>query len=273
MIRGILNRPILHFASLLVLNIVLLSVQLRAPTGKTLLRTWTLTLLSPVLSGTSNATGRVVTMWENYVNLVGTHKQNRRLQRENHQLRLDVQRLQELDRMHAQIDVYERFQAQFQYSTVIARVVSKSPPFWRSSVVLNVGSADAVRAGDAVITTLGVVGRVLSASPATCEVELITNPGAGVGVLVGDGRVQGVTQGSGDETLSIRYISNQEHVQSGDLVVSSGTDRIYPPGLPVGRVAVSKNSSEVFKDVTLRTLANLPNLQEVMVLTGYHFRP
>jgi rod shape-determining protein MreC len=273
MIRSILNRPIVHFVSLLVLNIVLLSVQLRAPTGKTLLRSWTLTLLSPVLLGTSYASGRVVTVWEDYVSLVGTHKQNRRLQRENHQLRLDVQRLQELDWMHAQVDVYQRFRAQFQYSTVIARVVSKSPPFWRSTVVLNVGGADGVRVGDAVITTLGVVGRVLNASPVTCEVELITNPGAGVGIRVGEGRVQGVTQGSGDETLSIRYISNQEQVHPGDLVVTSGTDRIYPPGLPVGRVVVSQNSSQVFKDVTLKTLTNLPNLQEVMVLTGYHFRP
>jgi rod shape-determining protein MreC len=273
MIRRILNQPIMHFVSLLVLNIVLLSVQLRAPTGKTLLRSWTLTLLSPVLSGTSYVSGRVVTIWEDYVNLVGTHKQNRRLQRENHQLRLDVRRLQELERMHAQLDAYQRFQTQFQYSMVIARVVSKSPPFWRSSVVLNVGSADAVRAGNAVITTLGVVGRVLNTSPVACEAELITNPGAGVGVLVGEGRVQGITQGSGDETLSIRYISNQEQVQPGDLVVTSGTDRIYPPGLPVGRVVVSQNSSQVFKDVTLKTLANLPNLQEVMVLTGYHFRP
>ncbi|HEV8130847.1 MAG TPA: rod shape-determining protein MreC [Acidobacteriota bacterium] len=269
MIRALQKRPVLNFVSLLVLNIILLSLQVRKPSGQILLKSWTLNLLSPALSGASYVLGHGFHLWDNYVNLVGTHRQNVRLQQENYRLRLELQRLQELDRFHAQTEDYQKFQSQFDYTTRTGRVIARSAPFWRYALFLNIGSSDGVRVNNAVITPGGVVGRVLNVTANTSEVELITNNNAGVGVQVGDGRVQGVAQGSGSDTIRINYISNQSQVRLGDLVLTSGTDRIYPPGLPVGRVTVSHNSSQIFKEILMKPAVDLSNLQEILVLTGH----
>ncbi|MBI3940174.1 MAG: rod shape-determining protein MreC [Acidobacteria bacterium] len=274
MIRAALHRPILNLVALLIFDIFLLSIQMRTPSGQSLLRGWTMAVVSPTISASSYLSHRASTMWDDYVGLVGVRKQNRRLQQENHQLRMELQRLQQLDQLHARMEGYQQFQLQFQYGTVAARIISKSPPFWKSTLLLNVGGNDAVRADGSVITPLGIVGRVVTVAPGTSEVELITNVGASAGVFVGEGRIQGITQGNGDDTISLRYISNQEQVRSGDLVVTSGTDRIYPPGLPVGRVLAAQNSTQqIFKDVTVKPAVNLANLQEVLVLTGYRYKP
>ncbi|MBI4456379.1 MAG: rod shape-determining protein MreC [Acidobacteria bacterium] len=272
MIRSVLSRPVVNLISLLIFNIFLLSVQLRTRSGQSLLKGWTLTLISPVISSSSYLCHQTLRVWDDYVSLVGTRKQNRRLQQEIQQLRVDLQRLQELNRLYLRMESYQKFQSQFQYQTVGARVVGKSPPFWKSTFFLNIGSNDTVRADDAVITPLGIVGRILSVAARTSEVELITNMGAAAGVLVGESRIQGIAQGNGNETLSIRYVSSQEQVHAGDLALTSGTDRIYPPGLPVGRVITAYNTTQISKEITLKPAVNLANVQEVLVLTDYRYR-
>ncbi len=271
MIRSLKNRPVLNFVSLLIFNIFLLSVQIRKPSGQILLKGWTLMALSPVLSATSYVFGRGFHLWDDYLNLVGTHKQNLRLQQENSSLRMELRRLEELDRLHARLQNYQKFQEQFQYSTRVARVVAKSAPFWRYSWFLNVGSNDGVRLNDAVITPVGIVGRIVNVTASTAEVELLTNNNAGAGVQVGEKRVQGVAQGNGSDTITIKYISNQEQIHPGDFATTSGTDRIYPPGLPVGRVTTARNSTQIFKEISMKPAVDLAVLQEVLVLTGYRY--
>jgi len=271
MIRSIQNRPILTFVSLLILNIFLLSIQIRKPSGQILLKSWTLKALSPILSATSYVFAQGFHMWDDYVNLIGTRKQNLRLQQENSRLRMELQRLEELDRLHSRLQDYQKFQAQFQYSTRVARVIAKSAPFWRYSWFLNIGGDDGVRLNDAVITPVGVVGRIVNVTAGTAEVELLTNNNAGAGVQVGENRVQGIAQGNGSDYISIKYISNQEQVQPGDLVTTSGTDRIYPPGLRVGRVISTRNSSQIFKDVSMKPAVDLAVLREALVLAGYRY--
>ncbi|MBI2820939.1 MAG: rod shape-determining protein MreC [Acidobacteria bacterium] len=273
MMRRLLAYPTLNLAGLLVVNIVLLSIQIRTPGGHTLIRSWALGMLSPMMLASSYVSAQASEVWENYVSLIGIRRQNRRLQQENLRLRVELQRLRELDQMNLRMEDYRRFQQQFQYETLLAGVVAKSPPFWRSTLLVNAGSSQSVRPDDAVMTPLGIVGRVVGVSLATAEVELITSSGTAVGVVVGEGRVPGIAQGNGDGTLSVRYISNVEPVQAGDLVLTSGTDRIYPPGLAVGRVRSASNGTQIFKEIGLNPIVNLANLQEVLVLTGYDYRP
>ncbi|HEY2933709.1 MAG TPA: rod shape-determining protein MreC [Acidobacteriota bacterium] len=271
MIFNVQKRPLLNFVLLLILNVFLLSIQLRSPGGQTFLKIWMLSVASPVMASTSYVAGRGFRLWGDYVNLIGTHRQNQRLTQENQRLRMELRRLEELGRMQVRIAEYQKFQEQFQYTTRMARVIAKSPPFWKFTILVNAGSNDGVQPNSAVIAPGGIVGRVLNTTPRTSEVELINNAGAGAGVFVGGNRVQGIAQGGGSEVLGVRFVSNQENIRSGDSVITSGTDRIYPPGLPVGRVSAARNSNHIFKEITLKPAVNLSLLEEVLVITGYKY--
>jgi rod shape-determining protein MreC len=71
--------------------------------------------------------------------------------------------------------------------------------------------------------------------------------------------------------LEMRYVSGMETVNVGDYVVTTGQDRIYPPGLNVGTVVeVQQGSATTPHTIRVKPGARLDSLQEVAVLT---YRP
>jgi rod shape-determining protein MreC len=77
--------------------------------------------------------------------------------------------------------------------------------------------------------------------------------------------VQKPVGGTGEALLSLKYISNEEDVNPGERLVTSGIDRIFPPDLPVGTIADVKPGN-TFKQIRVRPAANLEKLEEVFVL-------
>jgi rod shape-determining protein MreC len=68
----------------------------------------------------------------------------------------------------------------------------------------------------------------------------------------------------------MRYVSGMETVNVGDYVVTTGQDRIYPPGLNVGTVVeVIPGSATTPHTIRVKPGARLDSLQEVVVLS-YH---
>jgi rod shape-determining protein MreC len=65
-------------------------------------------------------------------------------------------------------------------------------------------------------------------------------------------RATGVLQGLGSGRALIRYVSNQEVVQVGEAVLTSGLDRVFSRGLLVGYVAEVAQG-----DLELRVIVNL----------------
>ena len=84
------------------------------------------------------------------------------------------------------------------------------------------------------ITAQGVVGRVIFASNYSSVVQLILDSQSGVGVLVLPSRKLGIIRGNGTSELDLDYIDDDTDLKEGNEVITSGQDRIYPKGLPVG---------------------------------------
>ena len=83
----------------------------------------------------------------------------------------------------------------------------------------------------AVISPAGVVGRVILPSRRASKVQLLIDRNAAAGALIERTRVQGVVVGHGDGMLRMEYVPGTADVKTGDLVVTSGIDGIYPEGL------------------------------------------
>ena len=95
---------------------------------------------------------------------------------------------------------------------------------------------------------------------------MITNAGAAAGAMLEDSRLQGVVQGNGSTTLRLDFIPNYEQVEVGDIVYTSGTDRIYPKGLPIGRVITSGRGPAIHRDIELAPFVDYLRLEEIMVV-------
>lgn len=261
------QRPIATLNTLVLFHLLLLSVQIRNEQGSTLLRAWGLMVLSPVAAGMNFLVATTQQVLDSYLFLWGAQERNRELALENARLRLELYQLRGLQSLVERTRGLERVQEPIRFESTLASIIWKGNPFLSHRFVVNVGSAHGIRRDAAVLTPDGIVGRVYTVTPLSAEVELICNANAAAGALLQDSRLQGVVQGDGTERLKLNFIPNYESVEAGEIVYTSGTDRIYPKGLPIGRVVESSEGVN-FREILLEPLVDFARLEEVLVVVS-----
>ena len=85
--------------------------------------------------------------------------------------------------------------------------------------------------------------------------------------------MQGLAVGNDSARLEIQFIPRQAQVLRGDELVTSGSDGVYPPALPVGGVTSVRESAQPFLDVRAEPSANLATARVVLLLDGWTGAP
>jgi rod shape-determining protein MreC len=67
--------------------------------------------------------------------------------------------------------------------------------------------------------------------------------------------------------VQLTYIMGDESVKPGEALVTSGGDRVFPKGLPIGTVAKVSVGRNLFLDIKLKPAVDLDRLEEVLVIT------
>ncbi len=135
-------------------------------------------------------------------------------------------------------------------------------------LVIDRGSQHGVLAGAPVINEAGVLGQVTRVFALAAEVTLLADKDAAIPVL--NTRTQqrsaayGGASGGG---MELRFMSGNADVQVGDLLHTSGLDGVYPPGLPVARVAaVERRVESGFARIALAPTASPDGVRHLLVL-------
>jgi rod shape-determining protein MreC len=150
-----------------------------------------------------------------------------------------------------------------------AEVIGSSSDPYSHTLFINRGEKDRVRMNQPVITPEGVIGKIVEVFPHSAQVQLINDPNSGVGALFSTTRTHGVVRGSGEPNPHMEYVANEEKVTQGEMVVTSGEDRIFPKDLLIGTVESSKTSN-TFQVITVKPAARLDRLEDVIVLLSQH---
>ena len=145
-------------------------------------------------------------------------------------------------------------------------MVWRNLPMYAEKVIVNAGLSRHVHRDSAVITPDGVVGRVRASTQFTSEVELLTDVNAAAGAQVGETGLQGIIQGTGREELRLNFILGTEQVQPGEVVYTSGTDGIYPKGVPIGKVVRTERTTGIYQRIVVLPFVQFSRLEEVAVV-------
>lgn len=159
------------------------------------------------------------------------------LEGEERRLRTTLQEMQAIEAENARLRTLLALPAPAGFKMRPAEVVSAvADPFARRLIV-NLGAATGIAAGLPVVDATGLVGQVTRVHPASSEVTLLTSHEQSAPVQVVRNGLRLIVTGLGsDNLLEIRYLDLHADLQAGDVLVTSGLDGIYPPGIPVGRV-------------------------------------
>src|SRR4029077_18769207 len=102
--------------------------------------------------------------------------------------------------------------------------------------------------------------------PKSSLVLLVTDPSFAAGVVSQKNRVHGTLKGQGHSTVMIDYVQNEKTVEQGEMFLTSGDDRIFPKGLPVGIVDVVRPGN-ARKEIFVIPSGLQNGLEEVLIIT------
>jgi len=196
--------------------------------------------------------------------------ENARLSQENFNNAAAILQLKALQAENARLRELLGARGRYDFKVAAAEVLyAARDPFTRKLIV-DSGSQNDIRAGQAVVDERGVMGQVTRVYPWLAEVTLITDKGHFVPVQNLRNGLRAVLAGTGnDAALELRFIPLNADFQNGDQLVTSGIDGVYPQGLPVAQVThVERNAAQLFARITCTPLAGVANHAQVLIVTS-----
>ena len=248
-----------------------LAAQIRRPgeqgRATPLIRTWVVTGITPIEKFFVHTIDGVHDVFANYFFLRGVRKENEALKEQVQQMRLEQVRFQQDAAQAHRLQALLGFKEQFISQTLPAQVIGTSGSDASRIIYIDKGSRDGVRDNMAVITPDGVVGKIAKAFSSTSQVLLISDQSWGAGGILTQSRLQGIVKGTQSGDVQMAYIMSDNQIKLGEQIITSGGDRIFPKGLPIGNVREVSPGKDLFLNIRVKPAADLNRLEEVLVIT------
>lgn len=155
------------------------------------------------------------------------------------------------------------------YQLVLAKVVNSSLYQSRNFLTIRVDPTDSILPGMGVVSSNGIVGRVKSVSEHFATVTSVLNPNLLVSARVLANGALSTVQWDGEDpiTAELKYVPRHLSVSTGDSVVTSGFDSVFPENYPIGQVTETELRTESpFHDTRIRLATDFTRLRYVYVV-------
>ena len=247
-------------------HIILISAQVQSKSGVPVLEVVTFGVFAEVQQGVSAGVSVFQHGWSGYVGLRHVKMENEALKRQLADAEVQLQEQRALaDRsrgLERLLDLRDRSNLETLAAEIIA--AGATPEF--RTLTIDKGTVNGLKADMSVIAPAGIVGRVVVPSAHAAKVQLLIDRNAAAGALVERSRAQGIVVGGGDERLRMDYVSEVADVETGDVVVTSGIDGIFPKGFVIGRVESVEKNGTAYKQIIVRPAIDFSSLEEVLVV-------
>lgn len=195
-------------------------------------------------------------------------KENERLRRQVDKLLTERQKYREVllenERLKDILNLRDRAQTFVAAAEVVGRGVDR----WSHMLVINKGRKDGVRKDMAAITPLGLAGKILSVTGSYADLLPVADINFSAAVRLQDSRREGILSGTGGSVCMLRFIPHDEQVKVGETVVTSGLDRLFPPGIPAGYVSKvdREGRSGMFQYIEVTPFQDDSKLEDVAIV-------
>jgi rod shape-determining protein MreC len=252
-------------------QLLLLAYQVKGDQDVRLIRVWAVTAITPVARVIEAIRSHTVGFVQDYFVLLRVRDENRRIKDDLGRMKMENQFLKNELAMADRVKALASFQERTPSRTIAARVIATGTGANSKVVFIDRGSSSGVMRGMAVVTPDGIAGKITASYPTAAQVMLITDPSFAAGVISQKNRVHGTLKGQGRSDCIVDYVQNEETVEVGEWFYTSGDDRIFPKGMPVGQVKVARAGNNFRKDIYLIPSGLQNGIEEVLVVVeGVH---
>lgn len=195
-------------------------------------------------------------------------QENADLRRRLVELESNVVRMSEVEKENALLRAQLNFTEQQKLDLKGSRVVGYSPDNVRRNISIDIGRADGIEEGQAVVSSGAFIGKVEKVYNHSSEVFLMSDPEFRVLAMTQNGRARGILRGQLGSGLRLEQIAQNEAIEPNEYVITAGSEKI-PKGLPLGVVeSVDRSDNEIFQAANVKPMVDIQRLETVFVVKG-----
>ena len=204
-----------------------------------------------------------------------THKNllqdNERLKEEHLLLSSKLQRYEILEEENRRLRELLESSFRLNDKVLVAELIAVELQSFRRQIVINKGKREGAYDGQPIVDASGIMGQIVHVGPFSSTVLLITDTNHALPVQVNRNGLRAIAVGSGrDDMLYLEHLPNNSDIRVGDLIISSGLGRRFPPGYPVGQIEkITLDPGESFAKVMIKPSAQLSQSREVLMVWPY----
>lgn len=167
-------------------------------------------------------------------------------------------------------------------STIAAEIISQDPDNWFRTIIINKGKKDGIepympvmafqtiqgKKDESPKVIFGVVGKVIQVNSNSARILPILDQFSQVGVQVEKSGHWALMLGRNPQNRYplLKYTSLNVILKEGDLIVTSGGDGIFPPGLPIGKVRGKISRQGTFQTAEVEPAIDFKRLNFLLVI-------
>ena len=244
-------------------------------TGMNLPSVMVQSVLKPIRAGANALTNQAEDIYDYIFHYEALKAENEALREEIAKMREESNQAGFIIRENERLrDLLDLKQVQEDFQLVDSYIITRSSTDWNSTFTLDKGRRDGIGVGMVAITANNeVVGMVTEVGRNYSVVKTILDSSLEISGIIASNGYSGMVQGGystgAEGLLRMNYLPSAAVIRNYDQVVTSGST-VYPRNLILGYVVdAGLSDSGVAKYAILDPAADIDNLEQVFVLTGY----
>ena len=194
-------------------------------------------------------------------------QENKRLKEELSELQKEQQKWQETFLENKKLrDILALKETKPGYVTA-ARVIARTVEQWSNTFILDKGLSDGIAKDMIAVTDKGLVGKISAVSGSYSHLLLLSDINFSAAARVQASRAEGIISGTGFRKCRLNYMPYEEEVKKGDIIITSGLDLLFPPGIPIGFVSqVNKKNIGIFQEIAVIPFTDNSKIEIVAII-------
>lgn len=192
--------------------------------------------------------------------------ENQQLRQQSARFQLDAWQLQRALQENQQLRALLALRNRQTMSSHAAEILSIPRDPYQRQITIDTGSQAGIHSGSIAIDDSGLIGQVTQVYPFSSQIALISNKDQTTPVQIQRTGEHAILYGTGNG-IELRYLPNHADIHRGDILITSGLDGLYPPGLPVARITDAQNSNQPFARIDCYPLSNIDRHNHVLIIT------
>lgn len=223
---------------------------------------------SVVLNGVSSAITSVTDAVKRPFQMIAIRDaDNRSLQKKADELMLERMRYQEALIENKRLKELLSLKDSHMDTVAAAKIIGRGTSHWTHTFILDKGLRDNISKDSTAITPKGLAGKIFNVSDSFSSVLLLTDINFSAAVRLQESRKEGILSGTGTGKTVLKYVPPEHGVKEGEIVVTSGLDLLFPPGIPAGYVSkVSGQGAGQFQYIEVIPFVDNASIEEVLII-------